>query len=377
MSQGYWYRLAEPNIGEEEIAAATEVLRSGHTTCGEKVEEFEEAFARFVGAEHAVMVNSGSSADLLIAFAMSREGQEILVPAVTWPTHVWSWKMAGAFPWLVDVSGVNTTVWNLRQALTRETVGISLVHLMGVPCDMEAIVEFAEREGLWITEDCCEALGAEFGGIHVGNFGFAAAWSFFFSHHMTTMEGGMVTTPSGRFAEQLRTLRSHGWARGMTNPPPGSDPRYTFVDWGFNLRPTEVAAAIGLEQLKKLPDMNAARTRNYERFAKALATNTRIDLPVVPPKGKPSWFGLPLFALERDRLAQFLEDRGVETRPILGGNLANHPAFQKHGVRAAPGLARLDGANRVHHDGLYVGLHPIEDDRVEKVAELIMEGTCS
>jgi CDP-6-deoxy-D-xylo-4-hexulose-3-dehydrase len=359
----YWYPLAVPTLGEEEIAAATEVLRSGKTTMGEKVEEFEAAFAEKVGAKHAIMVNSGSSADLLIALAMKVRG-EVLIPAVTWPTHVWSWKMAGFDPILVDVSGLNTTPDILEQAITPDTVAVSIPHIMGIPARMDHIRSAINP--LWITEDCCEALGATYKGEHVGNAGVASAWSFFFSHHMTTMEGGMVTTPSRRFAERFRTLRSHGWARHLDKAPEGLDPRYTFIGMGLNVRPMEIQAAIGLVQLTKLDEMNAKRAANYRLFAAEMIGNERVDLPLVSHLARPSMFGIPMFVDDAADLARWLELDGVETRPILGGNLARQPGFKGLGMARTP----LPGADYVHSHGLYVGLHPKESD-VERLALLV------
>lgn len=367
----YWYPLAVPTLGDEEIAAATRVLRSCRTTMGQEVEAFEEAFARRVGAAHGVMVNSGSSADLLIALAIDGL-RHVIVPAVTWPTQVWAWQMAGHRVHLADVEGINATARSLELAgRYHDRLVLSLVHLMGVPCDMEPVLDMARSYDAVVVEDCCEALGATYEGHNVGTFGQAASWSFFFSHHITTMEGGMVTTDDAGMAERLRTLRSHGWARHLAEPPPG-DPRYTFVDWGLNVRPTEVAAAIGRVQLGRLESLNAQRQENYDTFAALLADNPHVTLPDVPEGAVPAWFGLPFFVEEpfvRDDLAAHLEDEGVETRPILAGNLIRQPAAGRHDLRGS-----FPGADRVHDRGLYVGLHPF-DTGVEKVAKLI-DGFC-
>ena len=362
----YWYPLASPTLGDEEIDAATEVLRSRNTTMGAKVEQFEEAFARRVGAQHAVMVNSGSSADLLIAFALDGIHGEVIVPVVTWPTHFWSWKMSNLHPVFVDVDDLNATAATIEAAITPQTVGISLVHLMGVPCDMEAIMALVSKHDLFLTEDCCEALGSTYQGKQVGSFGDAAAWSFFFSHHITTMEGGMVTTDHAELATKIRTLRSHGWARHLADPPPGLDPRYTFVDWGFNLRPTEVAAAIGLVQLGRLDSFNEARVGNFNDFAAHLEGHPLVSLPKVRLRAKPAWFGIPMFVANggRDRLAKLLESAGVETRPILAGNLTRQPAVNEPGY--------FPGADRVHDQGLYIGLHATRSSEAWDVGEIIM-----
>jgi CDP-6-deoxy-D-xylo-4-hexulose-3-dehydrase len=341
-------------LGDEEIEAATEVLRSRRTTMGEKVEQFEEEFARSVGAEYGIMVNSGSSADLLIAMSARNKVNIVALPVVTWPTHVWSWLLAGARVQFIDADPLNVGSFDLPP----DVDAIHVAHLMGVPCDMDLVRE-AVGDRL-IYEDCCEALGATYDNEPVGTFGEAASWSFFFSHHITTMEGGMVTTSDAELADRLRSLRSHGWERHK-----GGDP-YTFVSMGFNLRPTEIAAAIGLVQLSKLGEMNKIRQENRDIFASALV-NPLVTLPDVPAKAQPAWFGLPMFVENRDGLAAYLEANGVETRPILGGNLLRQPAFSNLSVKG------MDGADHLHDHGLYVGLHPDPDSDVRAVATLINE----
>lgn len=360
--QSYWYPLSVPTIGDEEVEAVTTVLRSHKTTMGEQVARFEEAFAQYVGADHAIMVNSGSSADLLIAFSQHLAG-EVLVPAVTWPTHVWSWKMAGSTVKLIDVDGLNTTAEIIERNISPQTRGISLVHLLGAPCDMDAIEKVAFDHGLPLYEDCCEALGAKWNGLPVGSSGLAASWSFFFSHHMTTMEGGMVTTHSRRLADKLRSLRSHGWARHL-----GEDP-YKFIDWGFNLRPTEVQAAIGLVQLGKLDTMNRRRDRNFQTILAGAQASRYIDVPAqTDDLADPSWFGVPLLTADRDKLRTHLEGEGIETRPILAGNLARQPAFRSFAAKFGDALP---GADFLHHHGLYIGLHPCRSLGAERVAEVL------
>lgn len=358
----YWYPLSVATIGDEEIEAVTAVLRSGKTTMGDRVEEFEEAFAGYVGSSHAVMVNSGSSADLLIAFSVAGQG-EVLVPAVTWPTHVWSWQMAGGSVQLIDVDGLNTTAEIIERSITPRTRCISLVHLLGVPCEMDEIEKVALQHQLPIFEDCCEALGSQWGGLPVGSWGMASAWSFFFSHHMTTMEGGMVTTRSRRLADKLRSLRSHGWARHL-----GQDP-YKFTGPGFNLRPTEVQAAIGLVQLQKLDTMNRRRAQNFKTIMSGVLASRHIDPPPdLSFYAEPNWFGVPLFTADRDKLRTYLENEGIETRPILAGNLLRQPAFRSFAPRFGEGLS---GADFLHNHGLYIGLHPSRSLDAERVATIL------
>ena len=349
----YWYPLASPTFDEEEVNAVVDVLHSGYTTMGEKVEEFEEAFARYVDAPHAVMVNSGSSADLLAACDVDTQ-EQVIVPAVTWPTHVWSWEQSGATVKFCDVDGINTTAELLERQLNDKTRAISIPHLMGVPVPRDG---FLANTWTLVHEDCCEALGATYANGHpVGWYADIASWSFFFSHQMTTMEGGMITTPHSGLDRKLRSLRSHGWNRHY------SDDKYTFDGPGFNLRPTEVAAAIGLVQLGKLDAMNAWRTKAHREFERQLRGHPNITLPAVPEGVRPSWFGVPMFVRsDRDGLVRHLEECGIETRPILAGNLRNQPGFRGFYFGKTP------GADRVQDEGLYVGLQ----DGYEQVATIL------
>lgn len=345
----YRYPLSVSTLGEEEIEAATAVLRSGNTTMGEKVEEFEEAFARKVGVPHAIMVNSGSSADFLIAQAMDIDG-EVIIPAVTWPTHVWAWDSKHRTTVrFCDVDGLNTNAELIADQIDPlKTRAISLVHLMGIPVAMDGILHLVAKHKLVLTEDCCEALGAYYNDKPVGWYSDAAAWSFFFSHHLSTMEGGMVTTPHEDIADKCRSMRSHGWTRYK------SAEKYTFEGPGFNLRPTEVNAAIGLVQLDKLDAMNQARRDNYLAFYRGVWKHPGIELLYPPERAQPSMFGIPFFVKDgrRDDLAKHLESNGIETRPILAGGLRSQPGFRGFYFGKTP------GADRVTEEGLFIGLHP-------------------
>lgn len=370
--------------GDEETAAAYECLKSRQTTMGAKVRQFEEEFSRYLAwVSESVMVNSGSSADLVMMMATRelgylKPGDEILIPAVTWPTQVWAAMEAGFNVRLVDVdvNTLNTSPAILEAAITPKTKAIFLVHLLGSPCDMDGILELAARKNLLIFEDCCEALGAKFDFRHTGTFGLASAFSFFQSHHITTMEGGMISTSDPKFADMCRMIRAHGWARDLRNVAEPEtmkgyvgvdDTRYLFMAKGFNFRPSELNGAFGLCQLPKLDDFNRNRNRNalsvHDRFR---VTNSTTVQPLTPThhKSQPAWFALP-FVLQdglpysRKDVTDYLEKFGVETRPIVGGNLARHPAFLKYPNMPA---SILPGANAIHDRGFYVGLPPIEFD---------------
>ena len=373
----YWYPLSLATYGREEILEALDSMCTFRTSMGEKTRDFERKFSSWQGCPESVMVNSGSSADLLLCLLLGNPrkpllppGAEILVPVVTWPTQIWSVMMAGFKVKLVDVDPetLNVDLEDLERSIGPETRALFLVHLMGNPCHMDRIGELGKKHDLLILEDCCEAMGASWEGRKVGNFGIGAAYSFFFSHHITCMEGGMVVASDAAMAEQLRLLRAHGWVRnvdpagyGLENYPE-IDPRYAFVNWGLNVRPTEVQASFGLRQLEKLDAFGERRMEMATRFNAFLAASPWLKTPRVEVKATPSWLALPIMVDEkapftRAELTAFLEDAGVETRPVVTGNVAKHPVaelFSEFNTRSFP------GADAIHSRGLYLGLSPMQ-----------------
>jgi CDP-6-deoxy-D-xylo-4-hexulose-3-dehydrase len=234
---------------------------------------------------------------------------------------------------------------------------------------MDHIMSIAKTHNLLILEDCCEALGATWNGVKVGNFGIGASFSFFFSHHMTTMEGGMITCPDYPTAEQLKILRAHGWLRNVEHTDYDLsayilDPRYTFINWGFNVRPTDIQAGFGLHQLRKLPEFNQQRKELAQKFFAFIDQTPFLNRPVTHPLAQPSWFALPvIITLEapfsRKDLMSYLESEGVETRPIVAGNVACHPVsqlFEEFQQETFP------GADIIHARGFYVGLSPFHSE---------------
>ena len=387
--QRYWYPLSMATYDVEEVLAAVDSLCSFRTTMWDKTQAFEDRFAAdIMGGGQAVMVNSGSSADLLIAFAAVnpavgalQPADEVLVPAVTWPTQLWSLLMAGLRIRFVDCDPrtFNVNLADLESKIGPQTRAISLVHLMGNPCDMDVVTRLCTQHDLVLFEACCESLDAKWKGRPVGTFGFAGAFSFFFSHHITTMEGGMMTTPDPELADVLRLLRAHGWARNMRSVPaegaPGVDPRYTFLNWGFNVRPTELQAGFGLAQLDRLPGFQANRRSNAQRFADGIAKHADVlHLMEVSTGGECSWFALPMLVkpdgpFTRDELVAHLELEGVETRPIVAGNLLRHPVA---GLFEGMRREELPIADLIHDTGFYVGLHPIDAaENIDRLLDLI------
>jgi len=215
----YWYPLSLPTYGTDEILEAVSSMCLFRTSMGEKTRQFERRFAEYQECAHALMVNSGSSADFLLGLLLTdplspllNAGDEVIVPVVTWPTQIWSMMMSGLKVKLVDVdpTTLNVDLDDLERCISERTRAIFIVHLMGNPCQMDRILKLLQKNEIYLIEDCCEAMGATWNGTKVGNFGIGAAFSFFFSHHITTMEGGMVTVNDSNAAERLHILRAHG-----------------------------------------------------------------------------------------------------------------------------------------------------------------------
>lgn len=378
----YWYPLATPTFGADEILEALDSMVTFKTTMWDKTREFELEFGKRYGAE-AIMVNSGSSADLLLMYAMNKksggplsDGDVVLVPAVTWPTQIWSIMMAGFVPRLVDVDPetMNVDLQDLRQKITPEVKALFLVHLMGNPVNMSEVLELCDSNNLFLLEDCCESIDAKYGHEFVGNFGVGSSFSFFFSHHITTMEGGMILTRDSDFAHRCRLLRAHGWARHIEASEEiekGIDPRYTFVNWGFNVRPTELQAGFGLHQIKKLTSFNEIRSRNAKAIESFFGSYPDFFSTMrVDNDAECSWFAFPVIVkksapFSREDITSYLEKSGVETRPIVAGNIARQPGFKK----LLPKFdSFLPGADVIHEQGFYIGIHPI--DYSDEIAEL-------
>ena len=387
--------LNASTFGEEEIQAAIAVLRSSFVTMGQRCFDFEDAFAKYLGVKNAVFVNSGSSANLLAFFALANSechipgrrrlepGSEVIVPAVTWSTTIWPIVQAGGIPVLVD-SDPQTLQMDLdavKKAISPKTVGICPVHVLGNAVAMKELMAIADEHGLWVMEDTCEALGTKTDGRFVGTVGNLGTYSFFFSHHMTTIEGGMVVTNDDTLAELLRCMRAHGWTRHLKNRKEVEaqhadiDPRFLFVNTGFNLRPTEINAAFGFPQLRKLQGFNERRVEIADKWTRAFMPliEKGIFKPMKTTRGTDStWFGYPIICSDRKTREAFqahLEKNGIETRPVICGNLARQPAFKMIPHRIA---GALSGADHIMDCGLFWGSHPLmSEQEVDYVIQVV------
>lgn len=353
------------SFGAAEVNAAMECLVTTWVTMGRRVYDFEDQWARYCGCTQGVMSNSGSSANLLMLAALVETGQlsrgdEVLVPAVGWSTSLFPVAQVGLVPVLVDVEPDTLCIdpERARQAMTDKTRAALAVHLLGQPADVTALQDM----GLLVAEDACAAPGAERDGRRAGSMGVAGTFSFFFSHHLTTCEGGITVFRDPVLADAARSLRAHGWVRERSDKDahvqahPEIDERFLFVSSGWNLRPTEMAGAMGQEQLKRLPAWIERRRRNHASWCAMLADVPQVTvLPELDGQVHAS-FAFPLLLdaeVDRASCMRHLESRGIQTRPISGSNLARQPAFER--VVGARVGGPLPVADRVHTHGLFVG----------------------
>ncbi len=375
------FPLIASSIFSEEIIAAVDSMLDGQLTMANNVREFEAEFAKYIGAPFAVMCNSGSSANLLAFAALTNHlrskkvsvGDEVLIPAVCWSTSLWPIIQMGLVPIFVDVDvrTMNVDLDHLESKITNKTRAILAVHVLGNMCDMDRLLKICRNYDLSLIEDTCESLGSTYGGKFVGTFGNFGTYSFYFSHHITTGEGGMVVCQTQEDADLLRCLRAHGWTRELSNKDhihseyTDIDPRFMFVNVGYNLRPMEISGAIGKCQLLRLDSMNANRKENRLRLLQALTSHSKwrdqFTFPSAPNDcADPAWFGF-VAVLRHDlktRLPaylEFLSRHKVENRPIISGNFVHQPAIKTLGLKADPN--GYSGAEELGTHGFFIGIH--------------------
>ena len=373
-------------------------------TAGRFAEEFERQFARRVGTRFARLVNSGSSANLVALSVLAsptlgdrqlKPGDEVITVAAGFPTTVNPIIQNRAVPVFIDVelATYNVDITQLEEALSPRTKGIIFAHTLGNPFRAKAVADFARRNNLWLIEDCCDALGSTLEGQNVGTFGDLATFSFYPAHHITMGEGGCVATEQPRLMKLIESFRDWGrdcWcAPGKDNTcgkrfdwqlgalPCGYDHKYTYSHIGYNLKVTDMQAAVGVSQLAKLDGFIAARKQNFATLRQALEPlQSHYLLPEATTGSDPSWFGFPIAVrpesgLTRDRVVHFLESRKIGTRLLFGGNLVRQPAYADVEKRVVGNLKNSDYVmNNVFWIGVYPGLNT---EMLQYVSECLHE----
>lgn len=370
------FPLATSSWEKEELEAMQRVIASGMFTMGAQVQAFERDFAQYIGSKHCVMVNSGSSANLLIIAALFytknpalklQRGDEIIVPAVSWSTTYYPLYQYGLKIKFVDIDlqTLNYDLDQLAEAVTDKTRAIMAVNLLGNPNDFDRIQQIIGERNIVLVEDNCESMGATYNGKHAGTFGVMGSFSSFFSHHISTMEGGIIVTDDEELYQILLSLRAHGWTRNLPKQnlvcsDKSDDPfeeSFRFVLPGYNVRPLEMEGALGVEQVKRLPKMIEERRKNGVLLQAAMRGHA--DIIIQHEIGNASWFGFSLVIrpgskLTRKELVQKLTDLGFECRPIVAGNFAKNEVVkyfdsEVHGT--------LKNAEHIDQNGLFVGNH--------------------
>ena len=378
--------LATTTWDQGEYDALEAVIASGQFSMGEHVIAFEKAFANFVGANYCLMVNSGSSANLLATAALFyrqnntlKSGDEIIVPAVSWSTTYYPLQQYGLKLKFVDVDRqtLNLDLSQMEAAVSDKTRAVFAVNLLGNPLDYKRLYQIIDGRNIIVLEDNCESMGATFGGKQAGTFGDVGTYSGFFSHHISTMEGGMVVTDDEELYHIMLSMRSHGWTRHLpyNNLVCGKsdDPfreSFRFVLPGYNLRPLEMSGALGLEQLKKLPSIVAGRRANAVAFVESFSNIPGISIQ--HETGRSSWFGFALLTDSeaiRDKLVIGLSQFGVECRPIVAGNFVRNPVIEYFDYSIH---GELKNSEHVDACGLFIGNHHYDISiQLQQTAELV------
>ena len=364
------YSLATSSWDNLEFDAIQKVIESNMFSMGKEVENYENNFANYFGSRYAVMTSSGSTANLLMIASLffSKEfkinrGDEVIVPAVSWSTTYFPLQQYGLHVKFVDIDikTLNFDLGELKKAVTNKTKVVLAVNLLGNPNNFDEINNIIEGKNIILLEDNCESMGAKFEGKYTGTFGLMGTYSSFFSHHISTMEGGMITTDNEEIYHILLSIRAHGWTRNLpkynkvaTKSDDWFEESFRFVLPGYNVRPLEMSGAIGSQQLKKLPKIIQQRRRNARIFKEAFNNDKRFI--VQEELGHSSWFGFSFIIndlnLERKVVLKTLEKNHIETRPIVTGDFTKNEVlkFFDYSIQGD-----LKNAKKLDKMGFFVG----------------------
>ena len=390
-------------LGPEDFVNLVDASLDGWLTAGRFTADFERQLAKFVGARGSVFVNSGSSANLVALSALTspklgkkalQRGDEVLTVAMGFPTTVNPIVQNGLRPVMVDVElgTYDAMADRLREAVGPKTRAIMMAHTLGNPFNLDVVTELCKEHDLWLIEDNCDALGTTYRGQRTGSFGDVASVSFYPAHHITTGEGGAVLHKSPLVRRQIESFRDWGrdcycetgkdntcqkrfeWQLG--DLPPGYDHKYTYSHIGYNLKATDMQAALGVSQLTKLDAFIATRRRNFDHLFQRLSPVEGLILPQATEHSEPSWFGFPItldpsHPVNREDLLRFLDERLIGTRLLFAGNILKQPAYRNVDARVVGDVTNTD---IVMTRTFWVGVHPqLDDQRLDYIAENIIE----
>ena len=374
----YFYPLIENPFSNNDIKKGIKVLKSKQLTLSKETRNFEKNFSKKLKSEYTLMVNSGSSANLLALQCLInpyrkkrlKPGDEILIPTLCWSTSLWPIIQSNLKPIFVDINPttLNIDENEIEKKISKKTKAILLVHVLGNSCDMKKIMKIKKKYNLILIEDNCESLGSKFSGKYLGTFGEFSSFSFYTSHQISSGEGGMICCKNKEDYNIIKSLRSHGWSRGTSyenkifKKNKFLDKRFIFFNSGYNLRPTEVSAAIGHNQFKRMHKLIKTRDTNRSKIINSLLSSEllkkKIDFYYENKNVKPSWFGLCIRIISNKKnhkknVIKKLEQNGIETRPIISGNFARQPAAKKYGLSLNQKFSNTD---IVYKKSFFIGL---------------------
>ena len=373
----FFYPLVENPYSDADIKEAIKVLKSKQLTISSRTKNFEKYFTKKFNSKFSLMVNSGSSANLLALQCLInpyrknrlKPGDEVIIPTLCWSTSLWPIIQSGLTPIFIDINQntLNIDENEIKKKISKKTKAILLVHVLGNSCDMDQILKIKKKYNLILIEDTCESIGSKFNKKYLGTFGDFSSFSFYSSHQISSGEGGMICCKNKEDYNIILSLRSHGWSRGTSfeskiyKKNKNLDKKFIFFNSGYNLRPTEVSAAIGHNQLKKLNQFIKIRKINRLKIIQRIKHNSylndKIDFFYENKNVNPSWFGIPIKILkkikEKKRILYNLEKNGVETRPIISGNFAKQPASIKYKLSLKRKFPMTD---KVYNSSFFIGL---------------------
>jgi len=381
------FELTSSTWNKEEKQAIIGVINSNMYTMGKNVKEFEERFANYFGMKYGVMTNSGSSANLTSVASLFykrdnplKRGDEVIVPCISWATTYHPLQQYGLKLKFVDIDlyTLNIDAEELRKSITKNTKMVVVVSILGNPCQFDEITKLCKENNIILFEDNCESMGAKFNGRYTGTFGFVNTFSTFFSHHISTMEGGIVLTNDKEIYNLLKSLRNHGWTRGQDEDSPIFKRKeddffeaYRFILPGYNLRPTEIQGAIGKIQLDKLESFLKIRRKNAEHFVELFKNDERFIIQ--KEIGESSWFSFtmiinPELNINRKKVLQKLKDADIEYRIITGGNILRNDVIKYYDYI----VTKSTNADIAHYNGFFVGNHPYDiRDKIDYLHETL------
>jgi len=396
MIKKFKYNLLSDAFNEKDINEGINVLKSKKITISKITKNFEKYFAKKIGAKYALMTNSGSSSNLLALSALTNPlnikkitpGSEVILPAICWSTSLWPIIQNNLKPIFVDVKidTFNIDIDKIEKKITKKTKAIMIVHVLGTSTNMTKLMQLTKKYKLTLIEDTCESLGATYKKKQLGTFGRFGTYSFYYSHQITSGEGGMIVCNDSKDYNILKSLRSHGWSRdtlfhkNYSKKYKDLDNRFLFIGPGFNLRPTEIQAAIAFNQFKRFNKMIKLRSDNRKKIINNLKKhknwNNQFEFVKIDKMIKPSWFGLPILIkdkkINKKKFLEKLTKKGIENRPIISGNFLNQPASKLYNFSFKKNDFKI--SDDIEKRGFFIGLHTkkISNDELNYIVNSLL-----